>query len=57
MSTGQELDQAGVGDKEFTKEERDEASKILVRVISCNKCVKRIRRKMLAVKEKAIKVG
>ena len=61
MSTGQEGDQEGVGkeksiDMEFTKEEREEAGKLLVRVFSCHKCAKRIRRRMLAVKQRVVKV-
>ena len=61
MSSGQEGDEGG-GRKEkslemeFTKEEREEAGKLLMRVVSCNKCVKRIRRRMLAVKQRAVKV-
>ena len=49
-------DQGGEGQEEFSKEVREEASKLLVRVVSCNKCVKRIRRRMLAVKQRAVKV-
>ena len=61
MSSGQEGEQEGVGeeksiDMEFTKEEREEAGKLLVKVFSCHKCAKRIRRRMLAVKQRAVKV-
>ena len=56
MSSGQEGDHGGEGQEEFSKEVREEASKLLVRVVSCNKCVKRIRRRMLAVKQRAVKV-
>ena len=58
MSSGQEGDQAdqgGEGKEEFSKEVREEAGKLLVRVVSCNKCVKRIRRRMLAIKQRAVK--
>ena len=61
MSSGKEGDQERVGkeksiDMEFTKEEREEAGKLLVRVFSCHKCAKRIRRRMLAVKQRVVKV-
>ena len=61
MSSDKEGDRGGDGkekdlDMEFTKEEREAASKLLARVVSCNKCVKRIRRRMLEVKQRAIKV-
>ena len=61
MSSGQEGGEGGGRrekslEMEFTKEEREEAGKLLKRVVSCNKCVKRIRRRMLAVKQRAVKV-
>ncbi len=58
MSSGQDGDQGGEGKEgkeEFSKEVREEAGKLLVRVVSCNKCVKRIRRRMLAIKQRAVK--